>query len=81
MNSVMYLVFLLTLYFGDLSRFEIFFCTYLFFKIFIYFLFLAVPGLCCWEGFSLVVTSRGYSRIAVHGLLIVVASLVAEHRL
>ena len=30
--------------------------------------------------FSLVAESRGYS-VAVHGLLIAVASLVAEHRL
>ena len=30
---------------------------------------------------SLVATSVGYSLIAVHGLLISVASLVAEHRL
>ena len=32
------------------------------------------------HGLSLVAVSRGYS-VAVHGLLIVVASLVAEHRL
>ena len=32
-------------------------------------------------GFSLVAESRGYSLAAVHGLLIAVASLVAEHRL
>ena len=30
---------------------------------------------------SLVVVSRGYSRVAVHGLLVVVASLAAEHKL
>ena len=30
---------------------------------------------------SLVLASRGYSLVVVHGLLIVVASLVAEHRL
>ena len=30
---------------------------------------------------SLVVASRGYSLVAVHGLLIVVASLVVEQRL
>ena len=30
---------------------------------------------------SLVVASRGYSQVAVHGLLIVVASLAVEHRL
>ena len=32
-------------------------------------------------GFSLVVTSRGYSLAVVRRLLIAVASLVAEHRL
>ena len=37
----------------------------------------AVPGLLCCPGFSLVVASGGYSPVAVHGLLIVVASLVA----
>ena len=42
------------------------------------YLFLAVLGLCCCTGFSLVVASGGYSPVAVHGLLIVVASLVAE---
>ena len=43
-------------------------------------LFLAVLGLCCCVGFSLVVASGGCS-LVVHGLLIVVADLVAEHRL
>ena len=33
------------------------------------------------QAFSLVVESGGYSLIAVHGLLIAVAFLVAEHRL
>ena len=47
----------------------------------IYLLFLTVLGLCCCTDFPLVVASRGYSLVAVHGLLIVVASLVAEHRL
>ena len=42
-------------------------------------LFLAMLDLCCCEGFSLVVVSRGYSLFVVHGLLIAVASLVAEH--
>ena len=32
-------------------------------------------------GLSLVAASGGYSLVAVHGLLISVASLVAEHRL
>ena len=42
---------------------------------------LAVLGLCCCVGFSLVVASGGYSLVAVLWLLIVVVSLVAEHRL
>ena len=45
------------------------------------YLLLAVLGLHCFEGFSLVVASGGYSLVAVHGLLTVVASLVAEHGL
>ena len=44
-------------------------------------LFMAVPGLRCCVGFSLVVGSGGCSLVAVLGLLIVVASFVAEHRL
>ena len=32
-------------------------------------------------GFSLFVVSGGYSPVAVHGLLIAMASLVVEHRL
>ena len=39
-----------------------------------------VDGLSCSVGFSLVVASGGCS-LVVHGLLIVVADLVAEHRL
>ena len=38
-------------------------------------------GLCCSAGFSPAVASGGYSLVSVHGLLIVVASLVVEHRL
>ena len=41
---------------------------------------LAVLGLLCCVGFSLVVKSRGDSRVAVHMLLIAVASLLVEHR-
>ena len=44
-------------------------------------LFLAVLGLHCCVGFSLVAMSRGYSVIAIHRLLTAAASLVAEHRL
>ena len=54
--------------------------TSLLFYLFIY-LFLAVLGLCCCIGFSLVSVIRGYSLTVVHGLLTEVASLVAEHRL
>ena len=43
------------------------------------YLLLAALGLCCCvQAFSLV-ASRGYYLVAVHGLLIVVASLVVEH--
>ena len=41
--------------------------------------FLVVLGCCA--GFSLVVANGGNSLVVVHGLLIVVASLVAEHGL
>ena len=43
--------------------------------------FLAALGLHCCPIFSLVVESRGYSLVMVHGPLIAVASLVAGHRL
>ena len=39
---------------------------------------LVVLGLCCCMGFSLVVVSRGCSLVTVPGLLIVMASVVAE---
>ena len=44
-------------------------------------LLLTVLGLCCCMGFPLVVASRGYSPVTVHGLLIEVASLVVEQGL
>ena len=47
----------------------------------IYFIFLAVLGLRCCKGFSLVVESRGYALVVTHRLLIVVASLVTKHGL
>jgi hypothetical protein len=40
---------------------------------------LAVLGLCCCTGFSLDAASGGYSLVVVCKLLIVMASLVAEH--
>ena len=42
---------------------------------------MAVLGLYCCTGFSLVSQSWGYSLVAVRGLLTAVASLVAEYRL
>ena len=45
------------------------------------YLFTALPGLCCCEGFSLVPESRGCSLVETRGLLIVVTSFVAEHGL
>ena len=44
-------------------------------------LFLAMLSVCCFLGFSVVVASGGCSLVAMLGLLIVVASLVAEHGL
>ena len=41
---------------------------------------MAVLGLLCCSGFSLVVASRGYSLVAVRWPLILVASLAAKHR-
>ena len=51
------------------------------FKFFEKWVFLAALGLHCCRVFSLVVVNRGYSLDTVHGLVIVVASLVAGHRL
>ena len=42
---------------------------------------MTVLGPHCCVGFSLIVASGSYSLIGVHRLLIVVASLVAEHGL
>ena len=54
--------------------------TIRFIILFIYLL-LAVLGLHCCEGFSLVVVSGDYSLVSVHELLIAVASPVVEYRL
>ena len=45
----------------------------------LFYLFLSVLGLRCCVGFSLIEASGGYSLVVVYSLLIVVASLVAEH--
>ena len=45
------------------------------------YLFVAVLGLHCCLGFSLVVGSEGYSLVVLGKLLIVVASFVVEHGL
>ena len=50
----------------------------LFFKNNFTYLFLAVLGLHCCEGFSLVTASGGYSLVVVPGLLVAMASLMAE---
>ena len=51
-----------------------------FFKIqSIYFIFWSVPGLCCYVGFSLVASSGGHFPVMAQGLLLAVASPVAEH--
>ena len=49
--------------------------SYLFIDFWLCWVFMAVRGL------SQVVASRGYSLVAVHGLLIEVVSLVADHGL
>ena len=55
-------------------------CHFIFLYFYVYFL--AARGLCyCAHGLSLVVESGGYSLAAARGLLIVVVSLVTEHRL
>ena len=52
------------------------------FKIFLFILLtFGCAGSLLLHGLSLVVGSRGYPLVVVHGLLIAVASLVAEHRL
>ena len=43
-------------------------------------LFQAGPSLCCYSGFSPIEASKGCSLVAGRGHIIVVASLVAEHR-
>ena len=59
---------------------HVFFFWFYFWFLFIY-LFLAVLGLrCCARAFSSC-GEHGLLFVAVHGLLIVMASLVAEHRL
>ena len=55
--------------------------TVLFLVIKLIYLFLAVLGLHYCVGFSLVAVRGRYSLAVVHGLLIAVASLVAEHGL
>ena len=68
------------LYQPSLQGSPIFKLYFLQFCLFVY-VFLAVPCLRSCVGFSLVVESRGYSLVAVCGLLIAVTSLVAEHGL
>ena len=51
-------------------------------KKYMYLLIFGCTGSLCYvQTFSLVSGSRGYSLVSVHGLLIVVASPIAEHGL
>ena len=59
----------ITLYFNSLLQ------------LYSFILFLAVRGLRCCVGFSLPEATGGYSLVVVHGLLITLVSLVAEHGL
>ena len=61
--------------------FPIFLRTLSFLIVLFIYLFMAVLGLPCCLGFSLVAANEGCSLVAVHGLLLVVASLVVEHGL
>ena len=54
---------------------------FLFFFKFIYYLYLVALGLCCCAWAFSSCSEWGSLFVAVHGLLIAVASLVAEHRL
>ena len=58
-----------------------FFFFFLYKFIYFIYLFLAVLGLRCWARAFSSCGERGLLSIAVHGLLIAAASLVAEHRL
>ena len=65
----------------DFFFFNIYYFLKQFFKIYLFIYLLAVLGLrCCARAFSSC-GEQGLLFVAVHGLLIVVASLVAEHRL
>ena len=41
---------------------------------------MAVLGVCCFMGFSLVAASRDYSVVVVYGLLIAATCFTVEHR-
>ena len=64
-----------------LSFFDIDISVPAFFNLCIYsiYLFMAVLGLRCYMGFSLVAANGGSSLVSVHRLLIAVVSLVVEH--
>ena len=65
----------------DVRHFPISFFLFFYKFIYLYFLFLAALGLrCCAQAFSSC-SEQELLFVALHGLLIAVASLVAEHRL
>ena len=66
---------------GSIKGQQVFFYIYIYKFIYFIYLFLAALGLrCCTRAFSSC-SKRGLLFVAVHGLLIAVASLVAEHGL
>ena len=64
--------------------FAVCFCSWFFcggFLVFFNIYLLAVLGLHFYSGFSLVAETKGYSLVALHGLTIAMATLIAEHGL
>ena len=62
------------------SYYPIFILSVVLYFLLVYLFIMALLGLCCCMGFSLVVVSRGYF-VSGCGLLTAVAFLVAEHKL
>ena len=71
---------MLTKFFSPQSR-NLVLLHLLFLFLIMLFTYLTVLGLLCCTGFSLVAGNRGHSLVVARGLLMVVASLVVEHRL
>ena len=67
------------MYWGGKGEQVIFFLNKYYFSFFLIYLFLAALGLLCCTGAFSSCGERGLLFVAVHGLLFVVAPLVAEH--